>query len=130
MPHVGKLSRIFIEMIFPVETFACVLVHFIQSFFEYSLKFQFQSNLPPVTSVTCTSLVQFLISSVKIWLDIADIEDISIENWRSVPKSARKNPIPKIRITRAARQVFMMNFTFPYGYLPSILVRASAGINQ
>ena len=30
MPHVGKLSRIFIEMIFPVETFACILVQFAQ----------------------------------------------------------------------------------------------------
>ena len=30
MPHVGKLSRIFIEMISPVETFACVLVQFAQ----------------------------------------------------------------------------------------------------
>ena len=66
MPHVGKLSRIFIEMIFPVETFACVLVQFaqkiqafefccqvfrleavlhdvifIQSIFEFFLKFPF-----------------------------------------------------------------------------------------
>ena len=66
MPHVGKLSRIFIEMIFPVETFASVLVQFaqkiqafefclqvfrleavlhdvifIQSFFEFFLKFKF-----------------------------------------------------------------------------------------
>ena len=56
MPHVGKLSRIFIEMISPVETYACVLVQFaqkIQAFefclqvfrleavFEFFLKFQF-----------------------------------------------------------------------------------------
>ena len=66
MPHVGKLSRIFIEMIFLVETFACVLVKlaqkiqafefccqvfrleavlhdviFIQLLFEFILKFEF-----------------------------------------------------------------------------------------
>ena len=40
MPHVGKLSRIFIEMISPVETFACVLVQFAQKIqaFEFCLQ--------------------------------------------------------------------------------------------